>query len=88
MLRLIQSLAAPLRIIALEGKLTAPWLPELRAAVAEARASGGVSLNLAGLSFVDHDGAELLRTLRKDGVQLMGASRFIEELLVAPARPG
>jgi anti-anti-sigma regulatory factor len=81
MLRLIQSLATPVTVIALEGKLTSPWVPELRAAVDIARDTGLVRLNLSELSFVDQDGASLLRSLRDSGVELTAASNFIEEML-------
>jgi anti-anti-sigma regulatory factor len=81
MLRLIQSLATPVTVIALEGKLTSPWVPELRAAVEAARDAGLVRLNLSELSFVDQDGASLLRSLRDSGVELTAASNFIEEML-------
>jgi anti-anti-sigma regulatory factor len=86
MLRLIQSLATPVTVISLEGKLTSPWVPELRTAVDAARDSGTVRLNLSALSFVDQDGASLLRSLHDSGVELAAASTFIEELL-ARARP-
>jgi ABC-type transporter Mla MlaB component len=84
MLRLLQSPGRPVTIIALEGKLTSPWVPELRAAVDSARATGTVRLNLSALSWVDHDGANLLRSLRDSGVELAAASIFIEELLANP----
>lgn len=83
MLRLVQSVSAPVTVISVEGKLTAPWVPELRTAVGAARNSGVVRLNLSELSFVDHDGASLLRSLRDSGVELSAASKFIEELLAS-----
>lgn len=86
MLRLIQFEAEPGTVIALEGKLTGPWLPELLATVTAARGSGTVRLNLAGLSFVDQDGAEALRKLRADGIECTAASNFVAELLATPAR--
>jgi anti-anti-sigma regulatory factor len=84
MLRLIQTQATPVTVISLEGKLTSPWVPELSAAVDAARDTGTVRLNLAGLSFVDHEGAGLLRSLRDSGVELASASTFIAELLAIP----
>jgi anti-anti-sigma regulatory factor len=81
MLRLIQSPATPATVIALEGKLTAPWVPELLATVDAARHTSSVRLDLSELSFVDQEGASLLRSLRDSGVELSAASNFIEELL-------
>jgi anti-anti-sigma regulatory factor len=83
MLRINPSPAVALTTIALEGKLMAPWLPELRLAVDSARAEGAVRLNLSGLSFIDPAGVEALKSLRDVGVDLTGASRFIQELLTA-----
>jgi anti-anti-sigma regulatory factor len=83
MLRLIHSKATPVTVISLGGKLTLPWVPELRTAVDAARDTGMVRLDLAELSFVDQDGARLLRSLRDSGVQLSAASKFIEELLAS-----
>ena len=83
MLRINQSPAIALTTIALEGKLMAAWLPELQRAVATARAEGAVRLNLSGLSFIDPAGVETLRALHAAGVDLSGASRFIQELLTA-----
>ena len=83
MLRINQSPAIALTTIALEGKLMAAWLPELHQAVDTARAEGAVRLNLSGLSFIDPAGVETLRALHATGVDLTGASRFIQELLTA-----
>jgi len=83
MLRINPSPAVSLTTIALEGKLMAPWLPALRLAVESARAEGAVRLNLSGLSFIDPAGIEALKSLRGVGVDLTGASRFIQELLTA-----
>lgn len=83
MLRINQSPAVALTTIALEGKLMAAWLPELHQAVDSARAQGAVRLDLSGLSFIDAAGVETLQSLRANGVDLIGASRFIQELLTA-----
>lgn len=81
MLRITCALAAQVTTIKLEGQFLSPWLGEVRAAVTVARAKGAVSLNLKDLSFVDLPGIELLRSLRKEGIGITGASAFIEALL-------
>lgn len=72
----------------LEGRLTAPYVPELHSAVAAARArSPRVSLDLSELSFLDTEGARCLRELRESGVELHGGSLFVVELLGLKATP-
>jgi CheY-like chemotaxis protein len=83
MLRISRSPATLLTTISLEGKLLAPWLTEVQAAVDAARAQGNVRLNLHHLHFADHDGLELLRRLKREGTDLTGASALIEGLLAA-----
>lgn len=67
--------------IGLEGKLLGAWVDEARQIVAAARASERVCLNLQGLTFADFRGIELLRTLRREGIPLLGCSPLIEGLL-------
>ena len=67
--------------IGLEGKLLGAWVDEARQIVAAARASDRVCLNLQGLTFADSSGIELLRSLRREGIPLLGCSPLIEGLL-------
>jgi hypothetical protein len=83
MLRITQSPSVQLTTINLEGKLLAPWIDEVRAAVAAAQTQGAVRLNLEAMSFADHAGVELLRELSKQGVPHVGASAFMEVLIAA-----
>lgn len=83
MLRITQLPAVQITTINLDGKLLEPWVDEVRSAVAAARTTGGVRLNLDELRFVDHAGVELLRALRCDGVELTGGSALIQALLAA-----
>jgi ABC-type transporter Mla MlaB component len=79
MLRMTRSSSGDTAVLLLEGKLTEPWTAELRA---EIEARGPVTrLDLAGLSFIDAGGAELLHELERSGVALVGASVFVRELL-------
>jgi hypothetical protein len=73
--------SAPLPTIHLEGKLLAPWIEEVSAAIATARGGGFFQVDLAALSYADHEGAALLTRLRREGVALVGGSAFIEQLL-------
>jgi anti-anti-sigma regulatory factor len=84
MLRIEQSTTAGTTSIALQGKLLSPWRDAVSGAVAAAQSGAIVQLDLTALSFVDHDGVELLRVLQRQGVELAGASAFIEGLLATP----
>lgn len=66
----------------LEGQVREPWLGELERVLAEAFARGAApSLDLAGVSFVDARGIELLRSLRSRDVELENCSPFTAEQL-------
>lgn len=84
MLRISQTPAVKLTTINLEGKLLSPWIDEVRTAITSAQAQGAVRVNLSGLSYVDPLGAELLRSMRQDGINLVGVSGFISGLLEQP----
>jgi len=66
-----------------EGKLVGNWVGELRRTAASAldRQAGGLTLDLAGLSFADQAGTALLGELVADGVNLTNCSPFAEAQL-------
>lgn len=66
----------------LEGRVAGPWLTEVRKAVESQQSLGAnLSLDLSGVTFVNGEGAELLRGLSAAGVRLTGSSRFVAEVL-------
>lgn len=71
----------------LEGRLTAEDLALLdeswRACMHEKRR---VTIDLAGVRFVDEAGAAMLRALRHEPVTLQSCSPFVRALLEAPVR--
>ena len=81
MLRITQPVQMTLVSIGLEGKLIGAWVGETRQIIATASASNRVCLNLQGLTFADSRGIELLRTLRREGIPLLGCSPLLEGLL-------
>jgi hypothetical protein len=83
LLLITQPVPMTLVSIGLEGKLLGAWVDEARQIVAAARACDRVCLNLQDLAFADSRGIELLRTLRREGVPLMGCSPLIEGLLAS-----
>jgi len=82
-LRITHTGSVALANIDLDGKLLGPWVDELRSVVAAIRAKEAVRLNLEHLSFADAAGIDLLHAMRRDGVQLVGASPLITGLLAA-----
>jgi hypothetical protein len=66
----------------LEGKLLGPWVDELREAYALATTrSRRTQLDLAALTFVDADGAEVLRDLIRGGAEIAACSSYVAALL-------
>ena len=68
--------------LALEGRLIGPWVEELRLTCLGALGAGtDITLDLAGVSFVDRAGIELLRTLADHHTRLSNCSPFVAEQL-------
>lgn len=65
----------------LEGKLTGPWVAELRRAADAFAAPKPLFLELAALTFVDAEGVRLLLSLERDGATLVGATGLVAALL-------
>jgi len=66
----------------LEGQIVGPWVAEL-AGVCEPILAGGAALDLdlASVSFVSHEGVDLLRRLGARRARLLNCSRFVTEQL-------
>lgn len=66
----------------LEGRVMGPWVAELRRACERALAQGrGLTLDVAGVSFLDRDGVGLLRGLMHRQVAVTRCSPFVAEQL-------
>ena len=66
----------------LEGRLIGPWVAELRQVADTALSeSGGLTLDVSDVSFVDRQGEDLLRELIARRVRLERPSGFLRELL-------
>lgn len=66
----------------LEGRVAGPWVTEVRKAVEDQRSRRTpFKVDLSGVTFVNDEGAELLRGLSAGGVELTGTSRFVAEVL-------
>lgn len=64
-----------------EGRLTGEFADELSRVAIDALADSGVTLDLADVTFMDHSGARVLRTLRNAGVALVNPSEFLLVLI-------
>jgi anti-anti-sigma regulatory factor len=79
------SRGVPVLTIKLEGQLLGPWVAALRDACRERdRRSGRLHLDLTAVTYADAAGAQLLRDLLGEGVEIVACSGFVGELL----RPG
>jgi hypothetical protein len=67
--------------VALSGKLLAPWVPEIRRALARARPGDRPGLDLSELRYADATGVELLRDLQRDGIEIVGSNPYSRALL-------
>ena len=67
--------------IQIDGQLTGPDLPDVRAACDSANPP--LRLDLSGLKSADVEGIQALRSLSESGAELRGASPYIRELLLA-----
>lgn len=66
----------------LEGKLLGPRIGELELACGSSRTlADRVHLDLAGLTFVEAEGARLLVGLIRDGAHVVACSGFVAEML-------
>jgi hypothetical protein len=83
MLRLTRSAdTQPTQTIKLEGKLTGPWVDEVRKACTVGPIPlARISLDLSALTFVDAAGEWLLRDLIDRGIAVVTCSSYVAELL-------
>jgi anti-anti-sigma regulatory factor len=66
----------------LEGKLLGPWIGELESAYRRFMVHPDqICLDLGGLTFVDAEGARVLKRLIRDGTRVIACSGFVAEML-------
>jgi hypothetical protein len=76
------SRGVPALTVKVEGQLLGPWVPAVRDACrARGRRSGRLLLDLAAVTYADAAGAQLLRDLVGEGVEIAACSGFVGELL-------
>jgi anti-anti-sigma regulatory factor len=76
------SQGVPALTVKVEGQLLGPWVPAVRDACrARGRRSSRLLLDLAAVTYADAAGAQLLRDLVGEGVEIVACSGFVGELL-------
>ena len=70
----------------LEGRLSDEWVSALAQAIEHMTSPTYATLELSGLSFIDSDGAALLRDLSARGASLVGGSAFVTMLISGSTR--
>jgi anti-anti-sigma factor len=84
MLRITVIPGTPSTIFKIEGRIAGETVTELRRVCEESLANTGhtdLVLDLADVSFLDHEGIRLVRHLRRRNVVLTNYSPFVAELL-------
>jgi anti-anti-sigma regulatory factor len=86
----VTPIETPNRRLALqvEGTVSGPWVRELQVACEKALAEGSpITLDLLGVTFLDREGAKLLRALdREQRVELTNTSAYVREVVGRDAR--
>ena len=87
MLRIVEENAANnSRKLRLDGSLASQWVGLMRSSCEQAfRDAEHLIIDLAGVSFADHEGVQLLRQLEELQVTLINCSPFLREQLKQPA---
>jgi len=78
-IRIEMETEGPVVVLHVAGQIAGPGITQLRDACE--RVEGNVVLDLSAMMFADNNGVELLRTLRKEGAAIRGASPFIKLLI-------
>jgi anti-anti-sigma regulatory factor len=84
MLRITIHDRAPMTSFVLEGKLVGPWVRELKQCWRDALANDPATpmlVDLAAVTFVDHDGRALLKQMRHQGVRLSSHGVLIDAIV-------
>jgi anti-anti-sigma regulatory factor len=80
-LRIIETLTDGNVTIQLHGRLVADWLDELRLAIGKNSTATALRLDLTELRYADAAGVELLRSLRREGIEISSHSLYSRALL-------
>jgi len=76
LLRIIEALTDGVVTIQLHGGLVADWVDELRSTIAKNGTATGLRVDLTELRYADAAGIELLRSLRRAGIDITSNSLY------------
>ncbi|HEX5082011.1 MAG TPA: STAS domain-containing protein [Blastocatellia bacterium] len=81
MLRIVEEkMASNSTTLRLDGSIVGQWVELLRSSCEQVFQSDGyVILDLAGVSFADHEGVQLLRKLEQRQITIINCSPFLRE---------
>ncbi len=81
MLRISETEGDGITTVHLEGSLLSAWVGEVRSAVVRRVGTGPVRLDLTEMRYADAAGIELLRALRRQGIEIVSSSPYSSALL-------
>jgi anti-anti-sigma regulatory factor len=78
MLKIVVGMQNGTGTLGAEGQVVGPWVEELRRSSEQLLIAGTrLVIDLNGVSFVDRDGVQLLRSLKSRGVTVVNCSPFV-----------
>jgi anti-anti-sigma regulatory factor len=86
MLRIERILNGHETVLRAAGRLTGPWVAELTRALADEAGAGVIVLDLAEVSFADHDGLAFLLSLAAAPRVVLRCSPFLTEQLATASK--
>jgi hypothetical protein len=89
LLRITKQIAQGVVTLRLEGRLFDAWIDEVRQSLGletnlQHVRLQHVRLDLSGLLYADSAGIQLLKSLRRDGAEIVGANPYFSALLELP----
>ena len=87
MLRITKQIAQGVVTLRLEGRLFDAWIDEVRQSLGLETNLQHVRLDLSGMLHADAAGIQLLKSLRRDGAEIVGANPYFSALLELPPMP-
>ena len=86
MLRIERILDGNKTVLRAAGRLTGPWVAELRRTIGEEASQGVAVLDLTDVSFADHDGLAFLLSLTTEARLVLRCSPFLTEQLTTASK--
>ncbi len=75
--------ATDLTVLKIEGKLAATDAVLLTEIVARLAAGEAISIDMSGVTYIDRNGADIIRRLEEFGAELIGVDFFVRSVIDA-----